>query len=186
MINLMPDNDKKELRAARVNTVLVRYIFIIVLAFLFLVMLLAGSYLLLGQTKQSALQLIDANETKAAVYSSTKTQVDALSSSLTETRSILNQEVLYSNVLMNIGQQMPAGTVLEKVSLTATSFSGSPMTLKAYAKTSDAAVTLRQNFQTSQIFSNVNFESVSDTSGGIPGYPVTVSMTLTINKVAAQ
>jgi hypothetical protein len=32
----------------------------------------------------------------------------------------------------------------------------------------------------------VNFESVSDTSSGIPGYPGSVSMTLTITKAATQ
>lgn len=186
MINLMPDDAKKEIRSARVNVLLTRYIFVILLAFVFLALLLAGSYVVLTQTKQSAKQLIDANGTKAEVYSSTKVQVDALSSSLAETKSILDQEVLYSNVLMNIGQQMPAGTVIDKITLDAASFTGTPLSLKAYAKTSDAAVALRGKFQSSPIFTNVNFESVSDTAGGIPGYPVSVSMTLTITKLATQ
>lgn len=186
MINLMPDDDKKEIRAARVNTVLIRYIFVMLLAFSFLVVLLGGSYVLLGQTKQSAQLLIDSNDTKAAIYSSTKVQVDTLSSGLSQTRSILDQEVLYSHVLRKIGQQMPAGTVLDEIKLNTASFAGTPMTIKAYAKTSDAAVALREKFQSSPIFSNVNFESVSATSGGIPGYPTTVSMTLTINKAAAK
>ena len=110
MINLMPDDAKKEIRAARVSVILLRYIVVVLLAFVFLVLLLAGSYLVLTQTKNSAKTLIEANSTKAEVYSSTKAQVDTLSSSLIETKSILDQEILYSNVLINIGQQMPAGT----------------------------------------------------------------------------
>ena len=186
MINLMPDQAKKEIRSARVNVILIRYMAIILCAFVFLILVLAGSYLILTQTKQSAQQLIDANAAKAQVYSATKSQVDALSSSLSEAKSILNQEVLYSKVLVNIGQQMPAGTVIDKISLNSTSFTGTPLTLKAYAKTTDAAVALREKFQSSPIFTNVNFESVSDTAGGIPGYPVSVSMTLTITKAATQ
>jgi len=186
MINLMPDNAKKEIRSARTNVILTRYIIIIVLAFAFLTMLLAGSYVVLTQAKQSAQRLIDANGTKAEVYSSTKAQVDTLSSGLSETKSILNQEVLYSKVLINIGQQMPTGTVIEKISLDAASFTGTPLSLKAYAKTTEAAVALREKFQSSPIFTNVSFESVSDTSGGIAGYPVSVSMTLTITKAATQ
>jgi len=186
MINLLPDNVKKEIRSARVNVILIRYIIVIILAFAFLVLLLAGSYVVLTQTKMSAQQTIDSNGTKAAVFSSTKAQVDALSSSLGETKTILDQEVLYSNVLMNIGQQMPAGTVIDKITLDATSFTGTPITLKAYAKTTDDAVALRSKFQSSPIFTNVNFESVSDSAGGISGYPVSVSMTLTITKAAAQ
>ena len=91
MINLMPDEAKKEIRAARVNVVLIRYSIIIFLAFLFLVLLQLRSYVALTQAKDSAQQLINANDTKAAVYSSTKAQVDALSSSLSETKSILDQ-----------------------------------------------------------------------------------------------
>jgi len=185
MINLMPDDAKKEIRSARANVILTRYIIVILLAFVFLVLLLAGSYVVLTQTKNSAQQLIDANGTKAEVYSTTKAQVDALSSSLSETKTLLNQEVLYSNVLVNIGQHMPEGTVLSGITLDTASFAGTPVTLKAYAKTTDAAVSLREKFQSAPIFSNVNFESVSD-SAGITGYPVSVSMTLIVTKAAAQ
>lgn len=185
MINLMPDDAKKEIRAARTNVILTRYIIVIVLAFAFLVLLLAGSYLVLGQTKSSAQQVIDSNDTKAEVYSTTKAQVDALSAGLSETKRILDDEVQYSHVLTNIGQQMPAGTVLSGITLDSTSFVGTPVTLKAYAKTTEAAVALREQFQSTPIFTNVNFESISDTDG-INGYPVSVSMTLTVTKAAAQ
>lgn len=185
MINLMPDNAKKEIRAARMNVILSRYIIVILFAFSFLALLLAGSYFVLTQTKNAALQLTDANATKAEVYASTKAQVDALSGSLSQTKTILNDEVLYSNVLMNIGQQMPAGTVLSSITLDTASFTGTPITLKAYAKTNNAVVALRQKFQSTPIFTSINFDSVSD-SGGIDGYPFSVSMTLTVTKAATR
>ncbi|HEY8886729.1 MAG TPA: PilN domain-containing protein [Candidatus Microsaccharimonas sp.] len=181
----MPDTIKKEIRSARLNVILGRYIIVILFAFGFLMLLLAGSYLVLTQTKDSAQRIINANSTKADVYSATKAQVQALSTSLSETKTILDQEVLYSNVLMNIGQQMPTGTVLSSITLNSASFAGTPVTLKAYAKTTDDAVALRQKFQSSPIFTNVNFDSVSD-AAGISGYPVGVSMTLTVTRAAAQ
>ena len=185
MINLMPDNTMKEIRSARTNVILTRYIIVILLAFAFLSLLLAGSYVVLTQTKMSAEQQIAGSDTKAEVYSSTKAQVDTLSAQLAETKTLLDEEVLYSHVLMNIGQQMPEGTVLSGIKLDTASFSGTPITLKAYAKNTDAAVLLREKFQTAPIFSRVNFETVSDTDG-IPGYPVSVSMSLTITKAAAR
>ena len=185
MINLMPDTIKKEIHSARVNVILTRYIIVILLAFAFLVLLLAGSYFVLTQTKNSAQQLVSANDTKAEVYSSTKAQVDALSSRLSETKVLLDQEILYSNVLINIGQQMPEGTVLSGITLDSASFAGTPVSLKAYAKTTEAAVALREKFQSTPIFTNVNFESVSDTDG-ISNYPVSVSMTLTVTRAAAR
>lgn len=185
MINVMPDDLKKEIRSARVNVVLTRYIVVILLAFSFLVLLLGGSYVVLTQAKASAQALTNSNQARNAVYNTTKTQVTALSSRLSEAKSILDQEILYSKVLKNIGQQMPVGTVIDSVVLDTASFSGTPLSLKAYAKTNDAAAALRQKFQSSPIFSKVTFDSVSDTAG-IAGYPVSVSMTLTITKAATK
>lgn len=186
MINLMPDEAKKQLRAARVNVLLVRYIIVVAIAFGFLVMILAGSYVLLTQTKDSAQQLVDASDTKAEVYNETKTQVDALSKKLTAAKLILDQETLYSKALINIGRLTPSGTVIDKIKLNTSSFSGSPLTLQVYAKSTESAVKLRENFQASPFFTGVSFQSISDSSGGITGYPVSATMTLTITKAAAR
>jgi len=186
MINLMPDETKKEIRAARVNVMLARYIFVIIAAFLFLVMLLAGSYVVLTQTKQSAQLLIDSNDTKAAVYSTTKAQVDTLSASLSEARTILDQEILYSKVLANIGQQLPEGTVIGSLNITSANFSGTPLNIDAYAKTNEGAVALREKFQTSPYFTDIKLQSVTDGSTGINGYPVKVSLSLVMNRTIAK
>jgi cell division protein FtsB len=107
MINLMPDTNKQEIRAARMNVILGRYIIVILLAFAFLALLLAGSYVVLSQNKASAERLIQVNSTKADAYSSTKAQVDALSASLSATKSILDQEILYwsTNATRNSAQK---------------------------------------------------------------------------------
>jgi len=186
MISLLPYDIKKDIHSARVNVILTRYIVVTLLAFGFLALLLAGSYVVLAQTQSSAQRVIDADETKAAAYSSTKAEIDQLSDNLAETKSMLNQEVRYSKVLINIGQQMPAGTVLEEITLNAESFTGTPLNLKAYATTNATAVALRENIQASPLFTNVNFESVDNTSGGIDGYPVSIAMTVSITRAATQ
>lgn len=184
MINLMPDDVKKELRAARVNVMLARYIGILVLAGLFLALVLFGSFYLLNQSRESSLKLIEANGVKADVYSSTKAQVNELSGSLAGARDILDQEVRYSNILINFAQLMPTGTVIDKITLDTTAFNA-PITVSVYAQTTDDAVALRDRFQGSSLFTDVNFQSISET-GGIQGYPVSATMTLTLNKAAAQ
>lgn len=186
MINLMPDDYKKQLRAARSNVLLLRYMGVLVFAALFLGLILYGSYVLLTVTRDGAQELINVNDTKAEVYSSTKAQIDSLSISLADAKTILDQEIPFSNVLINIGQLMPTGTVLDKMTLSPASFGSTPLTIQVYAKTTGDAVALRDRFQSSPLFSNVNFQSISDTAGGITGYPVTATMTLTLNRVAAQ
>ena len=182
----MPDNAKKQLKAARTNVLLVRYMLVLFFAALFLLMILFGAYYLLDQTRTSAQQLIDANESKAEVFSATQSQVNNLSESLSVVTSIVNQEIRYSNVLVNLAQQMPAGTVFKSINFDSTSFSGTPVTLTVYARTTDAAVALQDRFQTSPYFSAVNFQEISDGDTTIDGYPVTATMSLIYNRSLAQ
>lgn len=179
MINLLPDDMKAQLSAARVNVVLTRYIIVIILAFLFLVLIQAGAYYLLDQSRQSAEQLIEANNIKADVFGETKAELENLNSSLAATKPILDQEIFYSKVLPRIAQMMPAGTVVQEISLTADAFNN-PITVQVYAKTTENAVSLRDRFQQSNLFSSVTFEAISG-SGGIDGYPVNATVTLTLN-----
>ncbi|MDB5162132.1 MAG: Fimbrial assembly family protein [Candidatus Saccharibacteria bacterium] len=187
MINLMPDGDKRELRAARTNVLLIRYITVIFLAAAFLGLILFGSIYLLDQTRLSSQNLIDANSTKASVFNETKAQVDALSGQLTETKNILDQEVLYSKVLTNIAQTMPAGTILDKLTLDSASLlNNTPTSLKIYAKKTDDAVKLQNNFQSSPFFANVTFQDLTDNGGAADSYPVSATMTLTLTKAITQ
>lgn len=178
----MPDNAKKEIRSARMNVILMRYIFVIIFAFGFLVLLLAGSYVVLTQTKISATQVAGSSDTKSEAYTTTKAQVDALNSGLLEARSVIAQEMRYSTILTSIGQRMPTGTVVGSMILGASSPSGTPITLKAYAKTTNEITALKNAFQSSSQFINVTVDPNSETKG-IEGYPIGASLTLTVRKV---
>ena len=186
MINLLPGAKKAEIRAARTNVALIRYIGILLVALAFILGALYVTYTVLGFTKSSSEQLISSNDLKANVYNSTKAQVDSLSASLAQTKTLLDQEVQYSKVFTNIAQLMPAGTVFGKIALDDNSFTGTPVTTRVYAKTSANAVTLRQNFQQSPMFSGVSFQTISESGSGVDGYPVSVDMTFTINRTAAK
>lgn len=182
MINLMPDSAKKEIRSARTNVILLRYIVVILSAFGFLALLMAGSYIVLTQTKISATQFTGSSDTKSEAYITAKTQVDALNTSLLETRSAIAQEIRYSTILTNIGQSMPAGTVVETMTLHASSPTGTPVTLKAYAKTANEIETLKSVLQSSPHFTNVSFETPPEAKS-IDGYPIGISITLIAKKV---
>ena len=181
MINLLSDERKAEIRAARTNVIIVRYTGIIAMAIVFILSTLYVSYTVLQNTMASAETQISANDVKADIYSETKQQVDTLSAKLAEAKTILDQEIRYSRVLVNIGQQMPSGTVLGDVTLSAASFSGTPVELKAYAKSTTEAGELKTRFQASPLFSQVNLLS-TDENAGIDGYPVSVSMTVVFNR----
>lgn len=185
MINLLPDQRKVEIKAARVNVLLVRYIGLIVIALVFIFGVLTVSYMLLSDTRQSALEIIESNDVKADVYRNTKEEVDKLSASLTQTKTILDQETLYSKILVKLAQEMPEGTVMENLTLNEAVFSGTPVTAKVYAKTTEQAVALQEKFRSSTLFSNATFQSIEQTSS-LEGYPVSISMSFTLNKKAVE
>ncbi len=184
MINLLPTDSKSEIRAARTNVILLRYIGIIVIAIAFLMGVLYVSYTILQQTMTTAEGRIATNDTKADVYSATKQEVDALSAKLSDTKAILDQEVSYATILTSIGQAMPAETILDSLTLDDTSInSGAPITLTAYAKNESSAPLIQQQLRGLPIFASVELVG-STADASISGYPIKVSMTATFNRSA--
>ncbi|MEP7204864.1 MAG: PilN domain-containing protein [Candidatus Saccharibacteria bacterium] len=182
MINLLPDDAKVEILAARTNVILVKYIIVLSLGLIFLCSISLVVYFVLLNTKAGAQATIDFNTSKSASYSSVKTAANDLTSSLATAKTILDKEVDYTKILTNIAQVMPAGVVLDSLSLSPTTF-GTPITLQAFAKSTEAALALKTNFQQSPQFSNVTIVSMSDTTQGqTSDYPKTVSLSLTINR----
>lgn len=181
MINLLSDVRKEELKAARANTLLTRYMGILILAFAFITAALFASYSVLSITMKSAEDRIATNDVKADVYSETKQSVDTLTAQLNSAKPILDQEIRYSQVLTKIGQLMPAGTILGDLTLTTANFNGQAIELKAFAKSTTEAGQLQTQFQSSPLFSQVTLKS-TDTNQEVDGYPVTISMTILLNK----
>lgn len=185
MINLLSTDHKNEIRAARVNVILVRYIAILIVAIIFILGVLTVSYVVLEQTKQSAQAQVEANDVKADIYSDTKAQVDQLSQGLTQAKLVLDQETRYSKVLTSIAALMPAGTIIESLTLDASSTTA-PITIKVLAKTSNDAVALQNQFRSSPLISAPNFQSVTETGSDVDGYPASITMSFVLNKAGIQ
>jgi Tfp pilus assembly protein PilN len=185
MINLLPDDFKKELRASRTNVTLLNYLIILAVGVIFLAVLFVGVYYVLTNTKSDAQSIIKQNNSKTSALASTEQQALSLRASLSTAKVILDQEVDYSKVVTGIAQVMPAGTVLASLSLSSTTF-GTPIILQANAKSIDDALALKDSFSKSSLFSNVSIQTLTSTGGTASGYSTSVSLGLTINKSAAK
>ena len=181
MINLLSNDQKDDIRAARTNVILLRYMGIILLAIVFIIGIFYVSYTVLRTTMDSTDEIIASNDLKADVYSDTKQEVDALSAKLNEARGILNQEVRYSKLLPKLGQLMPAGTILGNIELSSATFNGTPVDIVVYAKSAGEATTLQSQFQSSPLFTQVTIKSTEET-GGPTAHPVKISLNVTFNK----
>lgn len=185
MINLLPENRKLDLGSARANLIITRYIGIILLAVVFLIGALATSHSVLKSTLTSAENIIEANDVKAEVFSETSQKVQALDAQLNSAKSILNQEIRLSQVLIKLGKAMPEGAVIGEINFNEESLSGSPIELKAYVKTSPTATQLQSNLQSAGVFSTVSLQGTQENQG-IDGYPIAVSLTASLLQTGAQ
>lgn len=183
MINLLPAENKRQLKAARTNTLLLRYNFLLLIALIFLLSAVAIVSFYLDTTKRTYEQTIRDNNAKVKDYASVKQQADNFRTSLATAKQVLDQNVAYTKVILKIAQLLPPGVVMDNLSLDAKTF-GTPTTFSVKAKSYDTALALKNSLQSSPLFSNVNFASISGGEGG--AYPIKVTLNVTIQKDAAK
>jgi len=185
MINLLPPTEKKELKAARTNVLLLRYNFFLVGAVAFLGLATAVTYFYLSTTKANAEQVINENAAKVSAYATTATQAEQFRKNLTTAKQILDHEVTYSKVIIGIAQTLPKGVVFTNLNLDSQTF-GTETTFAAKAKSYDNALALKEAFEKSPMFTNVHFQSITSGDSGDTGYPITINLNVTIKKDAAK
>lgn len=186
MINLLPDDEKKQIIAARSNVTLINYILFLFMGAIFLGISSVVVHYAITDTKTNAEVLITENAKKSVSFSSVRTEAAALRATIAKAKGILDNEVLYTRILTGVAQAMPTGVVLENLSLSPATI-GVPITVVAYAKSTEDALRLKENFQQSPLFSQVSFLSLASTAqSSAAGYPITVNLSLTINKGSTQ
>jgi len=185
MINLLPPGEKKELRAARTNVLLLRYNILLVCSVAFLGLATAVTYFYLSTTKASAEQTIRDNEAKETAYSTTKSEATVFRNNLTTAKQILDNEVTYSKVIINIAQLLPSGVVFNNLNLDAGTF-GTQTALSLKAKSYDRALALKNAFENSPMFTGVHFQSITTAESASDGYPISIELNATIKKDAAK
>lgn len=186
MINLLPHEQKRQLRAARVNTLLLRYNFLLLAAVAFLATAEGFTYFYLANTKVAAEKTITENRAKAVGYIPIENQAQLFRSNLSTAKQILDREVTYTKVILEISKLLPSGVVLDTLNLDSQTF-GTQTVLTAQAKNYTSALALKDSLGKSTLFSNVHFQSVANSeTPKNPAYPVDVSINVTIKKDAAK
>lgn len=185
MINLLPNTSKAEIRAARANVLLVRYIMISLSAVGVLAGLIAGSYVVLNSARDSAQQKVNDNQANVSGYETTKQQADSFRSSLATAKSVLNQNISFIKLIYAISDAIPPNVILDSLTLDPATF-GTKTLITASAKTFDDASKLKESFASKQsLFSSVQLQSIQSGDSSGVGYPVKVSLNVVINKGAA-
>jgi len=182
MINLLPPALKKDINAGRVNVILVRYIWILLVLFAVLGAFVMFTIFALRGIQATAESQISDNAQKASSYTPIQIRATTFQSNLAIAKSILSRQTNYSTIILDISAHIPSGVVLENLSLDSKTF-GTPMEIRAKARSREAANNLKDSLESSNLFRDVQFKSLTSTEGG-NGYVMAVTLQATIDKEA--
>lgn len=188
MINLLSPYDKKQLHAARRNTIWVRYTFLIIAVLIAVNIILGATALIIQGQEDASKQKIANNESQRdKEYISTRQKAEQFRQNLTIAKTILGQETKYSDIILNIARAIPSGCVMGSLTLNPQSFDASTnQTLSFNCKSQDDVVKLKTSMENSQaVFGKVSILSTTQSQGGSDGsssYPVTASISTLLKK----
>lgn len=162
MINLLPPDSKSTLVYARRNTQLIRFVIGAAIGAFGILLVTGAGLLYLNQEVKSYKKSISQAETKLTQQKEKQViaEVKGISDSLNLVVDVLGQEILFSQLVQEIGSVMPAGTVLQDLSLS-NELTGA-LTLQAGAVSSTAASRVQANLRdpANKIFAAADMESI--------------------------
>jgi Tfp pilus assembly protein PilN len=183
MINLLPPETRSQLGAARANRLLLRYNFLLLAALAFLLAAIGLVYIYLGNAKTSAERTIAENIARAGDYSAVDAEANSFRQDLASAKQILDNDVTYTKVILEIAGVLPSGVVLDTLNLDSSTF-GTPTTLTANVTDYSTVLRLKDALQKSSLFSDVSLQTIS--SEGTGRYPLQATLSVTIRKDAAR
>jgi Tfp pilus assembly protein PilN len=146
-----------------------------------------GGVYLTREERGLAEQELSAGEQSVARYGKVKKEAEDFSANLTIAKSILSQEVLYSDMIVQIARTLPGSAVLSSLRLDQATLQ-KPIVLAARVRTKDDAVTLKNTLEESPLFEKVNLNSINEqpitpaTAGIARTYPVVVALSMNVTK----
>lgn len=189
MINLLPPNDKKQLAAARTNTLLARYSVLLAVIVAFLALEVVGMYFVVDAGTAQSQATINENGQKTSSYSSTKQQAEVFTSNLATAKYILDKQAPYTTLIFTLAGSLPSGSVLDTVSLDPATF-GTPIALTVKTKSYDKSIEVKTALQNAKVngtvplFSSVSFQSVAASEGESTPYKYTAVFNVIYSKEA--
>lgn len=160
MINLLPPKRLLDMRIARSNTVLRRYVELVVFSILIIFVALAAAYYLLNRQQQNVKSTLETNQQKVAELEPVQKDAEELSATVNTISGLLSSNVKFSEMLTKIGGTMPAGAVLTGLQFSIEN-TNAPFVISAEVESEERAAVLRNNLLASGLFKSVDIKMIS-------------------------
>lgn len=187
MINLLPPEVKREIRAGQANILLLRYCVTTLVLAAFLGVAIIGVFYIIHISHDSVEREVQKSNQKIASYKSTEREYTEFSTNLATAKAIISKDVRYSSISQKIGKALPQNVILESLTLDAGKF-GTPLVLNARGKSYDDAIALKTKLEESSLFNDVHLVSVaqSNTEDGKSIYPISIAISVVIRQEVAK
>ncbi len=160
MINLLPPERLASMRLARSNTVLLRYLELIVISMFVLIMAIVAAQYFLNTQQKNTQQLLDINQKKVKELEPVQKEAEELSATVNTISSLLSKNVKFSEMLTQIGGLMPPGSVLTGLQFSIEDLKA-PLAISAQVEDEQKAAVLRNNLANSSLFSKVEIKTIT-------------------------
>ena len=178
MINLLPPATKTDLRYARHNNVLKKWLIYLLLAWIGAIFITgAGLFYLIKTTDAEQQNVAKAQiQLQSQNLAQTQKNVDAISNNVKLTSQILSKEIMFSKLLTQLGSALPANTTLQDLQIDKLQ-GGINITARAKDITSATQVQINFNDPKNNIFDKADIENIScEQSATSKNYPCTVQI----------
>ncbi|MGO3702079.1 MAG: PilN domain-containing protein [Candidatus Saccharimonadales bacterium] len=190
MINLLPKDRIKQLRAAQQNTLLLRYIIATTITLLLVLAIHVAAFALLKNAERANAVIAQENQAQIDEYRHIREQSEEYVANLKTAKAIFDASIAYSNVAVNIAQNLPEGVILQSIDLDRSTI-GQPTTLVAKTRSYDAGIALKEKLQDSTIAKDVSIASTTDdrdenAESADATHPFTITLNLTYTENILQ
>lgn len=188
MINLLPPDSSRQLRAARHNNILLLFIIGGGVTIALIALVYVATFALMKSTELSSTASSEESKGRITKFNQVEAQAKEYSNNLKLAKTIFDSELSYTTALRKISSALPAGTVLQTLDLNPTTTT-QPLTISVLAKTPADAFKVKDSLEKAGVASGITIASISSGEAA-PGeqaattsdYPVSLSLNLTFDK----
>lgn len=159
MINLLSTKRLNDIRTAKSNTILSRYIKLIIFSALILVAIVLGAYYFLSIQHDRASEAKQIDEKQVGELEPYHEKAKQLASTVSTIANVMSTDVEFSSMLTQIGELMPTGAALTGLQLSTEDLSA-PLIVSAHIDNEQRSVVLLNNLNQSDLFDRAQIRNI--------------------------
>lgn len=160
MINLIPPKRLVDIRIAHSNTILLRYVQLLVVSLFVVLSALAVSYYFLHRRQQDVQAILTVEQKKVQQLELVQKDAEQLSATINTIAGLQSRNLKFSEMLTKIGSAMPDGTVLTGLQFSLEN-ADAPLVISAEAENERLAAVLRDNLLTIGLFKTATIKNIT-------------------------